>query len=473
VYNYETGMPSGETACQDTEKSPMILQFTVQNFRSFHQEETLNLAAGPERRHHDHLIKVNGVPGQGLLKVAAIYGANAAGKSNLVKALAFMQGYIKTGPQAGEATGRQAFKLAPEAKTTPTVMTLVFLSDEVIYDYGFALDDAQVVEEWLVRRDGGRERRLFHRQAGPDQRVFVPTIDLDSLAQNEQDRDLLKVVERLARPNQLLLNALLDKSLAALSPVIKWLTKTLVILPVGAQVADLGEHVRDNEKFREFLIGALSHADTGIREVTGVKVPLNIPFPKMEDDQPAGHNNALPDEKKAKVKNFVNGILDFFDEMREDLVVVEVQTGHALPNGAIQHFKAEEESDGTQRFMHLVYALYTCQAKPVIYVIDELDRSLHTLLCHAFIKQFLQISGQAQLIFTSHDTNLLDAELLRRDEIWFAQKNEDGATHLSSLHEYRVRGDLQYERSYLKGRFGGIPLLRALTRRPAAVSAGK
>lgn len=449
------------------EKFPfvMLLSFAVANFRSFSDEQTFSLVASNRQADHpEHLISIPDDENMAL-PVAAIYGANGAGKSNLVKALIYLRGLVTIGLAPKKPTGRQAFLLDKESLTAPTGFSIQFVEDGRVYAYGVKVGDLTIEEEWLSVVRNGRELPVFERVTKDGNIVVVEAGDI---LKEEGWGDHSKVVA-LSRvgvlPNQLFLHvvgaSLLEKDQGPLmAAVLRWFSERLVIFPTNVAFSNLADLVSKDSEFTTFAGDFLRRIQTGVESLT---VDTNEVDERMLGGAPGEIRNAISELPLGQtlVVDLNDGSQLIVEKAEGTRVVVRtIRSEHLTPDGSIVMFPFTEESDGTQRITQLLPALYCMKHSPRVFVIDEIDRSLHPLLAKGFVSSFLKscISGGAQLVFTTHDTTFLDLDLLRRDEIWFANKRMPEAfTELYSLSDYKVRTDLKVDKAYLQGRFEAVP----------------
>jgi len=443
----------------------MLLQFMVENFRSFHSQVTLDMIPVKSRIHSHHVL-VSEPKGRRVkcLPLAILYGANASGKSNLIRALAFAQKLILRGTRGESPTETRPFLLAPDAAEKPSRFEFVLKHDEVLYTYGFTVTQKMVNEEWLFAVYQKQEQRLFERvtENGKARLEFG-----DKLAPTQKEAQRLQFVAEGTRPNQLFLTEAIERNVDLLKPLMHWFRDHLIIIWPESQYQDLVMRAHTDEQFREFLDSFLGIADTGIQgiELREEKLDTNRYFSGLPEEAKKRLLDKL--DRTPKQLTVVAGKVFFVLRQDQDKFaeILTLQTKHQSSDGQPVYFDPRDESDGTQRLMHIAPALLNLQSSEDVYVIDELDRSLHPALCRLYIEAFLdgvtRAGKKGQLILTTHETNLLDLDLLRRDEIWFVEKDKAGASRLTSLAEfkYKVRADLKVARGYLNGRFGAIPLV--------------
>lgn len=441
----------------------MLINFYVKNFRSIRDEIQLNMVSdGRYKNHLDHREPVLGMD-KHALKLGVIYGANAAGKSNIVRAIDFAQEMVLDSEAAIRRLASNQF-----AKRTdkPSEFQIQFQTEGYQFDFGFELKEQKVVAEWLIVEGSEHSRResMVYERKGEELEIGKLTAFSDGKATNE----LLQTLSSLGiKDEELLLNKVLESSAESkrgtiLNAAIDWFRHSLKIILPQSSFASLLTYLDKDEGFRDWSAGFLSSVDTGIGELSIKKDPIDsesIP-PALAKSLQAGAP-AIP---------LAPGIELAADEMDSSRVVRRnLRSKHTAGDDDFE-LPFADESDGTQRFLELLPALYPQATvendRSTVYIIDELDRSLHPLLSRAFLQFFTDASRgkQNQLIITTHETHLLDSDLLRRDEIWFVEKGPEQASTLSSLSEFKIRNDLKLERGYLHGRFGAIPFVKGLER---------
>lgn len=447
----------------------MLVQFTVGNYLSFEAETTFSLRATSDARLPHHVVtNADGVGGKalGVLRAAALYGANGAGKSNLIAALSFAQQLIGKGTSGGAAIAVRPFKLGAPGEASR--FEFIFRHEDVLYSYGFAVSAQRVHEEWLFATPKKREQRWFERVTDAEGKVQV---EFGPSLKKAAGGARLGFIVQDTRPNQLLLTELGERNIEAVAPILEWFSDVLVTLGAESRFSNWPLAVMADEDLTQFASNFLHAAGTGVEAIESRQVPVDIEqlcriFPEEERSDFLSELESLQDDEVlicsgSRDKAFVT----LNDEGKP--CVLDIWTVHRTAEGETVRFRLNEESDGTQRLFHLVPLLLALKNEPKVVVIDELDRRLHTHLARLFVQQALECGEddlQGQLIYTTHDTNLLDLDLLRRDEIWFVEKAAGGATHLASLAEWKVRPDLEIERGYLNGRFGAIPFFGDVSR---------
>ncbi len=414
----------------------MLVEFRVENFRSLRDEQVLSLVASKDKTFEDtHTLETGLKAAPRLLRSAAIYGANASGKSNLIKALQYMRGVVMesaTVIQPGQTYAVQPFRLDAESADQPTEFEVTFILDGIRYQYGFAMTTQRIVSEHLLVYKAFKPQRWFDRHfdesTGKDVYDFGPGL-----------KGPKNLWEGATRPNALFLSMAVQLNSEALRPVFGWFAGGLVILneqaPLGPQVSI---QMLKQAEGRKQICDFLSAADISIADIE--VVTRKVPGQAVHFDLAAG---------KTEVRS---------EEMEEH----QLRFSHVTEQGRAL-FDLMDESNGTRNLLFLAGPVMDILRKGLTLVIDELDTSLHTLLVRELVRLFHcpdVNTGGAQLIFTTHDSSLLDAQnLFRRDQVWFVEKDRDQVSALVSLSEFSPRKNEALERGYLMGRYGAVPFL--------------
>ncbi|MCW5317324.1 AAA family ATPase [Nostoc sp. KVJ3] len=443
----------------------MLIQLTIQNFLSFRDEVTFSmLGVSSDQQHIGHLAENAAGKGRSLLPIAAIYGANAAGKSNLIEAVNFVQNLVVEGTRSSKSIPVSPFKLSDYNKQ-PSKFEFIFIYQETQYSYGFKLNREQIFEEWLyaVPRGKTKEVMYFERITSVEKET---SLEYGSVLKGRSDKrkQFLDFIAEGTRPNQLFLTEAIERNVQTLLPVANWFRKVLTIIPAEADYRGLEIGILGNESFTNFLSEFLKFAGTGIDSISTEEIELDFDqhFPGMPKTVREDFLEKLAeadDDSVAMIENIRGKRYLLFKNEGGQLSLIQLKTQHRHEDGHLIDFTIEEESEGTQRLINLIPCLFLLkeETEKVIFL-DELDRRLHPLLSRCFVQAAINCREKSnQLIFTTHDTNLLDLDLLRRDEIWFVEKNQQSVSNLYSLAEFKIRSDLKIEKGYLNGRFGAIP----------------
>ncbi len=415
----------------------MLVEFKVANFRSFREEQTLSLVASKDRTYPDSLIDAGKF---NLLKAAAIYGANASGKSNLIKAMEFMVKFVATSAtrmNVGDPIEDAApFRLEATSVDKPSSFCVTALLDGTRYEYGFSVTRRRVCAERLkVCRQGGRLTTWLDRCLDGESQQTKWSI------KGPLKKDARLLTER-TRENGLLLSRGAELNVAAITELFLWFKNKVwkydLARPPVELMSKTAEHVQQDAGFRERVLRLVRDADLGISDLKVRDEPVPISW--------VG-NEPLPG-------------------MPRSLNWPRVKAVHT-PAGSrdgVDFDLLDDESNGTQRFFAIVGPFLEALDDGKLLLVDELECSMHPLLARKLIELFQDPEANtkgAQLIFATHDSTLMDQNLLRRDQIWLTEKRQSGASELFSLYDFeppeKPRNTEAFARRYLAGRYGAVP----------------
>lgn len=418
----------------------MLIEFTVGNFLSFKDRKTLSLEAAPIREHAATNVSAQGR--YDLLTGAVLYGANAGGKSNLIKAMSTMKRLVTQSMKASseDELGITPFLLHSQTADEPTFFEVLFLIDKVRYRYGFEVNNSSVKAEWLFEAKKRAEKFLFIRnEAG---------IEISSSFAEGKN------LEEKTRDNALFLSVIDQFNGAISKQIMHWFSKFITITGLS------------HEDYRKTTLRML--------EAEGTKQQLLAFYKKLD----LGFEGIELEEKPINLDDFrlvlnENALKEILQKV-EGRTAVEIKTVHKVfdsQNQAVglRSFDLKkQESSGTNKAINISGALFSALTQGGVLVIDELDASLHPLMTMAITKLFNSEESHknnAQLIIATHDTNLFAYGQYRRDQIYFVEKDDFGASDLYSLVEYieqdgqKVRKDRSFEKDYIQGRYGAIPYI--------------
>lgn len=431
----------------------MLISFSVANFRSFGEEQTLNMvASGKQSDHPEHLVPI-GNTGKSVVRSTILYGANASGKSNLISAMKVALDIIRGKSDALDDV--HPFRFGRTSEQNPSSFEFRVLVDEVVYVYGFDVLPGIINSEWLAIQNTEREVEVVTRDAdgnatvGDDAKRHV-----DDLTHSV----LTALCELPVKQSTLFLKRLLDvprKALgASLAQLMSLLSREIRILrpiefPIPFQLAAAITRLDRNADLVRFTGDFLANVGTGISRV---EVRQASPTNR------AGDQFLVSIFTKLKQDDESSSVAD-----GDSPTIPKLYSIHTTENGS-QEVSFDDESDGTKVVVGLLPFLHPATRKATVLVIDEFDRSLHPHLCWEIIRFFSETEPGAhkQLIATTHEAHLLNQDLLRRDEYWFVEKDDRQQSQLVSLSDFKVRNDLQLEKGYLQGRFGGIPFIGSM-----------
>ena len=424
----------------------MLIDFRVENHRSVRDEQVLTMEAGRIGDADDRRPRQVAGHSERLLPVVAIYGANASGKSNVLHAFSFMREAVNASHRAWEPDApipRQPFAFGPQ-KNAPSLFEVTILVHGVRYEYGFVAADDRFVEEWLFAFPVGKRQIWFER-------------DDAGITFGDHLKGENKVIREVTRPNSLFLSAAAQLKHEQLLPIFRWFSSAVVLKRVASK-----RHVSNQLPPAEWTLEKLLDL-TAAEEAKESQQATLWPM----ETSPA---KSILTRFRTLVRDADVGILDLKVEKAKE-TYFEPERGRRIRlkhQAAIEDawLPLSEESMGTQTLFRV--GLPISQAlqwgRPIL--IDELEASLHPKLGRQIVQLFndpVSNCHEAQLIFTTHDTNLLGTDvgepILRRDQVWFTEKDADGATRLYPLTDYKPRKSENIERGYLQGRFGAVPFL--------------
>jgi len=411
----------------------MLLRFTAANFRSLRDEQELSLVATSLGDLDRALLAPLGLR-EKALRVAAIYGANASGKTNILRALHFVWTAVsesQTSWKPDQRIPRQPFRLAGDQRGKPSTFKVDLMLDGTRYEYGFSVDDERVVEEWLDAYPSTRRQKWFRRS-------------LDSFSFGKFLTGKNKLIEGVTRQNSLFLSAAAQNNHEQLTTIYRWFTSKLLFVTSDRElIRHTTIRMCKDPKFKIRLEEFLREADLGLVSIEMTERDVPAATKKLLAAlRETGDFDKLPAEFPAKVPD-----ISFVHRCEHDKNVT-------LPMNL--------ESDGTLAFFELLGPVIDALDEGGVICIDELDSSLHPLLALELVRVFNSAERNAkgaQLLFNTHDTNLLDLSILRRDQIWFTEKDRCGTTHLYPLTDFKPRKQENLQRGYLQGRYGAIPFL--------------
>jgi len=442
----------------------MLIRFVIQNVYSFFESKEFNMLPRPKiRTPEGHKYSLDGVE---LLKLSAVYGANAAGKSNLVKALRLLQGIAK-GKVTSNSVYDKRFKF-DASKPVRQVLAVEFVQGGTPYYYAVEMINGVIATEELYRSglDKAEDVLLFERKEmedGKSQLTFSSAFEQDAKSQ------LLKSI---------LLEEFLDKSktifpwlarrdnphLSEVKTALQWFEHTLQIITPNTKPAALAHRLDFDQSFKSFTHDTLCAYNLGITKIEVEKRPIEE-IVGVENDEAL---SAIKDRFLEEKEGFLvmrNGGGDELIVVKENdqLVGKHLRVTQADQGGHVAEFDLDELSDGTIRLLDFMPAFRDVVLKPKVYVVDELERSMHPILAKELVTKFSQDKEtKGQLIITTHESNLLDQSIFRQDEIWFAEKSPVGNTDLYSLSDFKEHNTIDIRKGYLNGRYGAVPFLANL-----------
>jgi len=425
----------------------MILSIKLENWASFREKISFSMIASRERQHGERVPKIKKYQTR-VLPIAAIYGGNASGKTNFFEALNFAKGLVVKGTPTDGHIPVESYRLSKNSEERPTRFVFELLIDERIYEFSFAVTKKAVLEEQLVQITGTSEKLIYNRSNGEIR--FGGSLG---------DDHFLQFAFRGTRDNQLFLTNSVSQKVDKFLPVYGWFKDTLELVAPDTRFGPFEQFLDEKDPLYSTMNTVLQQLDTGIIHLGGEEIPLeNIPMPAPEMTKV---QEEIDEGMAARI--LVDNERYIVARHKGELTAKKLGTYHRKEGGGEEGFDMRHESDGSRRIIDLLPAFLeiSSQSSKKVFVIDEVDRSLHTLLTRRLLENFLarcSHDSRAQLLFTTHDVLLMDQRLLRRDEMWVTERDAMGISNLLSFSEYKdVRYDKDIRKSYLQGRLGGIP----------------
>ena len=442
----------------------MLVRLIIDNIFSFGRQTEFNTIPSSQRSLPFHAYPQTG--GFKTLKLSALYGANAAGKSNMVNALSVLQGMV-TGNLSGNYAFSKRFKLDCAKTRNEQTFAVEFVKNSQSYLYAIMIDKGIISVEELYKTSRNDSKLVFERKTDKD---GITTIRFSDELEKNPEIELMKAVltKQFIKPNHLLWKLLAEREieqLADVSSAYQWFDSDLVVLFPSSKPVALAQRISTEKAFGVFLDKMISSFHAGIDSL----VPHKIHIDKFFGEGPKGKETAqvLKDRVALDPKKVIQ--LTEQGSSRELLLVMEdedvwvktLRLNHRTSNASeLVPFELPDESEGTVRLLHLLPAFYDILYNKAVYVIDEIERSIHPSLIKELIRKYSQDrKSKGQLIFTTHESVLLDQKMFRQDEIWFAEKDEYGCTDLYSLSDYKEHRTIDIRKGYLEGRYGAIPFL--------------
>jgi len=415
----------------------MLLEFTVENFRSFRDETNFSMMATSDKNLADNVTNDPALKEGRVNNSAVLYGANASGKTNLILAITLLRNFVVNSHthQKGTTLNYQPFAFDDESARRPTRLSISFLHQQIKYQYSMSYNNKGIVTEELSHYPNGKIALIFSR----NNQDFKFNRD-----QTEQE-----VISRRTLENVLYLSSSVQFNYSATLPAFDWFQNYLIAIdntdsPVLLEQAI--EYMNHNKKAKKMMVNALQIADLGITGVEGKvrKIPIQRLYDKVPP-QILGVMTMMGNEAKQTDLKFTHRVID--------------KTGTEVEKELYYIF----ESEGTRKLFNIIGPIISVLQKGGTLVIDELDTKLHHDIVDWLISLFHdsdQNRKKAQLVFNSHDQQLLELSRFRRDQIWFTEKSPNtGASELYSLVEFRERSDRDILKAYQMGRYGAIPCI--------------
>ena len=441
----------------------MLIRFTIENFLSFKEKQVFSMLPGKGTLKSNH--KSKRIKGVSVLKTAVLFGANASGKSNLVKAIEFGKEIVLKGTKAEQPINFDVFKLDEKIKKANSYIEYEIQHKEKNYAYGFIFNSKEIVDEWLFEISKTTETKIFERSN-------TNNFDLGYLfKKNRKEKQFIEFTAKGTPRNQLFLTQIRNTNvtdnvsdISDLLNVIDWFQNALTVIYPSSKIVGKKFELLKSTNLQQLFTEMLDYFDTGI---DGIDLK-NVDFDKIQvpDEIKEDIYNDILSDKSEKNNVFLSNPQDdkyYVISVTKDSRIEAklLKTKHKVIGGTYELFDLKDESDGTRRIMDLIPLIIDFFKGGNVFVIDEIERSLHPNLVKDLFDFILNKCDDvnSQIIVTSNEATLLTQKLLRKDEIWFAVKDKYGATKLHSLEDYKIRFDKEIMKDYLLGRYKGVPKL--------------
>jgi len=421
----------------------VLIEFSVTNFKSIKSQQTFSMTkAKGDELEESNSFQSQGLNRIGLLRSAAIYGANAAGKSSFVEAMRTMARIVADSAsefQRGDELPVEPFKLDPETKDSATEFEVVFISAGIRYQYGFTATKERVIEEWLIAFPKGSPQHWYGRLWDEKANEYQWKMGKFLLGKKQ-------LWQESTRSNALFLSTAVQLNSQQLQPVYDWFNDTLRTTTVSGWGPGFTASLCGDPENKAKVLNLLKAADIDIQDISLKR--------KLFDEKDLPED--IPEEIKEKVIKNMKG-----KEILDELYMI-----HKDSTGGLVKFDFDEESDGTQKLFSFAGPWLDTLKNGYVLFVDELHDNLHPRLVQFLVELFHSNEtnpNNAQLVFTTHETTILNQEVFRRDQVWFCEKRNDKATSVYSLTDFSPRkGRENLELSYLAGRYGAVPYVRKL-----------
>lgn len=440
----------------------MLIRFVIENLFSFGERKEFTTIPNKRLKTLEH-HKYNNCDFN-LLKIASIYGANGAGKSNLIKSLELFQKLIIR-EKIPYRLKDSRFKFHNYNDNKSQIFAIEFIQENIPFYYGIVLNESRIETEELYLSGLGKKKDylIYERKTDKDKNTSI--VFLEEFENDEKSQILKSVLlEEFVKPDEPILKLLSNrdnKFLRNIKIAFKWFEDTLQIITPDSKPRALAHKIDVDKEFKKYAKDLMCSFNIGITDLTSDKKDLKEFF---------GEDNEKELDKLTKeVEDSPQKMIGFRSNKGDEIIIVKengniwvktLKVGHIGKSNKSVLFSLDEESDGTVRLLDFVPAFKSVISTPKVYVIDEIERSIHPLLIKELVQKFsFDNNTKGQLIFTTHESNLLNQEIFRQDEIWFAEKNKDGSTDLYSLNDFKEHKTIDIQKGYLNGRYGSIPFL--------------
>lgn len=435
----------------------MLIRVIIKNLYSFNDYTEINLLPGNVKRLDSHVYqgKIK------LLKLNTIYGANGSGKSNLIKCIAILKQLVEEGTINNDII-TQTFKFNPDSNKQDVYLGIEFIENTIPYYYGITINQGMIVSEELSISGVGEkeDELLFERKQDQKDRAISLKFS-ENISKNKEINQFPAFIktelQQTGKPLLFYIRNQHHAEFAKMKAAYNWFAYRLNILHPSSKPANLQLVLESNPEFKKFAHEVFKAFNTGVKEIVVRTMSLEEYFGE-DNKQNVDIIIAKLKGSKDKILSWDTGLQSVTFIYEDDRPVAKVIYLTHLEDDGKVHFELSSESDGTRRLLDFIPAFYNSIYEEQVFIIDEIERSIHPILIKELIKKFsLDEKTNGQLIFSTHESNLLDQQIFRTDEIWFAEKDLLGQTRFSALSDFREHHTKDIQKGYLNGRYGGIP----------------
>lgn len=439
----------------------MLIRFVVENVFSFGERKEFNMI--PYKRLKTLKRHIYNISDFDILKMASVYGANGAGKSNLIKALLLFQKLIVK-EEIPLSLKDSHFKLNSKSKNKDQIFAIEYFQNGTPFYYALAISNERIAKEELYQSGLGKSKDtlIYERttsKSGKSQIKFS-----DEFEKSEKNQVLKSVLlEEFVQPNEPIFKLLSNRdneSLSVVKTAYKWFNDTLQIITPDSKPRALAHRIDKENQFKKYAIDLMCSFNIGITSLETEKKEIKEFFGEDSLDAVDFFTKKIKESPKKMIGVASGGQEILIVKENEKIWVKQIKVGHQGFDKKDIMFDLDDESDGTIRLLDFVPAFQDVISKNKVFVVDEIERSIHPLLIKELVGKFsLDKNSKGQLIFTTHESNLLDQELFRQDEIWFVEKDMTGSSDIYSLSEFKEHKTIDIRKGYLNGRYGSIPFI--------------
>lgn len=439
----------------------VLLRYVVSNFKSIGHPVEFSMFPTKKNTDRRFLKTLTTRAGEwDVLCRGGFFGPNASGKTSFIESIDFARDYIVNGKKSGKGTGVEQFRGEIEELEGISSFQFMFYLEGEVYEYGFSLDRRQIHEEWLMQLTKKEFAPLFTRVTDEKGKTEIE-IESRFARKDSKERALAEVLKESIQENQknqLFLCKLQENGIKKAEKTVGWFRGIQVIFP-GTKARVLPIRMKEDEELQTYIGKMLKRMDTGVFAVSVASDEIDFREFAAKIDLPAGLIEEI-EEIKNGIVNLAGKYFIFGENKKKRTMLIQLKLAHRL-NGKEVHFNMDEESDGTQRLLDLLPMLFAVERNSSVYLVDEIDRSLHTKLSQFLLEEF---AGNAhaegsQILFTAHDVNLINLRNFRQDEIWFIEKDGKGESVLRPFSDFEIQEGQDTLKAYLCGRFGAIPMI--------------